>query len=510
MLRHIINRGIHTTSKIQRDISRIPLSEPLTISSVIKESSNNHDFKRESRVTRLSNGIRVCTEPSYGQFVTIGAGIESGCRFENGFPPGTSRIVEKLAFSSSLNFSDRDEILNIIQETSGIVDCQSTRDTFMYAASCHKNGVDKITQIISDSILKPIFTEGELEFAKKNIEFENLDLPEKIEAIEILLNDYIHQAAFQHNTLGYPKFNETSATDKVTLKDIYGYLSRVHTPERIVVGGIGVDHDEFVASVEKHFNVEQSTWKVLSDVVRPNVPELDQSLAQYTGGELRVERDLTKLTIGKPYPNLAHVVIGFEGCSYKDDDFVAFCVLQSLLGGGNAFSAGGPGKGMYSRMYSEVMYRHHWMYTAIANNYSYRDSGLFTVTGSCDPEAINHALIVLIHELLRIPQGADKQELERAKAQLKSQLMMNLEIRPVLFEDMVRQYLGHDERRSPEEYAEKIAKVTNKDIIRVAERMLSTKPSLVGYGDLRKLSKYNLVDQAIATRSVRKLYEEIS
>ena len=34
-------------------------------------------------------------------------------------------------------------------------------------------------------------------------------------------------------------------------------------------------------------------------------------------------------------------------------------MLQNLLGGGNSFSAGGPGKGMYSRLYREVLNRFH-------------------------------------------------------------------------------------------------------------------------------------------------------
>jgi len=32
-------------------------------------------------------------------------------------------------------------------------------------------------------------------------------------------------------------------------------------------------------------------------------------------------------------------------------DVVVECVMDTLLGGGSSFSAGGPGKGMYSRLY---------------------------------------------------------------------------------------------------------------------------------------------------------------
>jgi len=54
-------------------------------------------------------------------------------------------------------------------------------------------------------------------------------------------------------------------------------------------------------------------------------------------------------------PNLAHVVLGLESVSHKDPDFVNACVLNILMGGGGSFSAGGPGKGMYSRLYTRIL-----------------------------------------------------------------------------------------------------------------------------------------------------------
>jgi len=40
-----------------------------------------------------------------------------------------------------------------------------------------------------------------------------------------------------------------------------------------------------------------------------------------------------------PFPNLAHLVIGFSGTPITSEkDFVPFCVLQSLMGGGGSFS----------------------------------------------------------------------------------------------------------------------------------------------------------------------------
>ena len=48
--------------------------------------------------------------------------------------------------------------------------------------------------------------------------------------------------------------------------------------------------------------------------------------------------------------------------------------------------------------------------------------------------------------------------LSRAKEQLKSAMMMNLESKAVVFEDIGRQLLGQDFKMSPEELCEKIGK----------------------------------------------------
>jgi processing peptidase subunit alpha len=132
---------------------------------------------------------------------------------------------------------------------------------------------------------------------------------------------------------------------------------------------------EWLSDIGKElFNPSQTTWSSSPErLLDPNhVPPLDNSLAQYTGGDVRIERDLSQMALGPaPYPNLAHLVVGFQvnkgncinlkciksfkGVSISHADFVPFCVLQSLMGGGGSFSAGGPGKGMFTRLYTEVL-----------------------------------------------------------------------------------------------------------------------------------------------------------
>lgn len=47
----------------------------------------------------------------------------------------------------------------------------------------------------------------------------------------------------------------------------------------------------------------------------------------------------------------------------QEDDFIPFAVLNMMMGGGGSFSAGGPGKGMFTRLYLNVLNR--WVCLAV-------------------------------------------------------------------------------------------------------------------------------------------------
>jgi processing peptidase subunit alpha len=48
--------------------------------------------------------------------------------------------------------------------------------------------------------------------------------------------------------------------------------------------------------------------------------------------------------------------MGFECPGWTTtQEAVTICLLQKLLGGGQSFSAGGPGKGMFSRVYRHML-----------------------------------------------------------------------------------------------------------------------------------------------------------
>ena len=113
---------------------------------------------------------------------------------------------------------------------------------------------------------------------------------------------------------------------------------------------------------------------------------------------MQIDRNLRELMMGPAadsLPEATHVWLGLESVSHQEQaEFVPLCVLQTLMGGGGSFSAGGPGKGMYSRLYLNVLNRHHWAQNASAHNWSYADTGLFGIHGATIPQKLRDLLSV--------------------------------------------------------------------------------------------------------------------
>jgi processing peptidase subunit alpha len=170
--------------------------------------------------------------------------------------------------------------------------------------------------------------------------------------------------------------------------------------------------------------------------------------------------------------------------------------LQQLLGGGSSFSAGGPGKGMYTRLYREVLNRYYWVESAEAFISVFDEVGLIGIDGACAPDSAPSMIRLLIDQLCTLSVlPVSDEELSRAKNMLKSMMMMQLESRLVLCEDLVRQYSTYGFRESPTDLCEKIDRITKEDLMEIAGKMIESAPSIgcVGH-NLSKVPPYEQIE----------------
>ena len=207
--------------------------------------------------------------------------------------------------------------------------------------------------------------------------------------------------------------------------------------------------------------------------------------SHYTGGFLSLPA--LPIPVNLALPRLSHIHLAFEAFPICSDDIYATATLQTLLGGGGSFSAGGPGKGMYSRLYTNVLNQHGWVESCVAFNHSYTDSGLFGISASCNPSKVSQMLEVMCRELqaLTLESGyssLQKEEVDRAKNQLRSSLLMNLESRMVELEDLGRQVQVHGRKVGLKEMCRRIEALTIQDLRRVAKIIVGGLVANIGQG----------------------------
>ncbi|TVY57902.1 Mitochondrial-processing peptidase subunit alpha [Lachnellula cervina] len=475
------------------------------------------------QISSLPNGLRVATEALPGHFSGIGVYIDAGSRYENEYLRGVSHIMDRLAFKSTSKRTS-DEMLETLESLGGNIQCASSRESLMYQSATFNSEVPTTVALLAETIRDPLMTEEEI---AQQVDTAAYEIGEIWSKPELILPELVHMAAYKDNTLGNPLLCPKERLSKINKSTIESYRAAFYRPERMVLAFAGVQHSEALRLAEQYFGDMPKTEAPLlsqmgsetslgsesgsgsQNLVSPSSipPQQSSNLlskipffknmstsapknasvqpytdfspsssdilqpSHYTGGFLTLPA--LPPPINPSQPPLTHIHLAFEALPISSDDIYALATLQTLLGGGGSFSAGGPGKGMYSRLYTNVLNQHGWVESCVAFNHSYTDSGLFGISSSCSPSKVINMLDVMCRELqaLTLDHGysaLQSEEVSRAKNQLRSSLLMNLESRMVELEDLGRQVQVHGRKVGVREMCRKIEELTVQDLRRVA------------------------------------------
>jgi processing peptidase subunit alpha len=456
--------GISSMFSASNDVGGVPLTVPLP---GVEVKSSGSTSAASTELTTLSSGLRVVTENTPGVTTCVGVFVGSGSR--NDTVPGTTHLLEHMAFKTTPSRSHFRTVHEVEHIGANLV-AQAGREEMVYSAETLGEHAPAVLEIMADTLLEPSFMEHEVAEQKDVIRVELEDAKMNTNN---LCTEAAHMAAYGNTGLGCSLMASEKALGGLSSASLKAHMDTILTTGNVVVSASGVDHKEFVASVEKSF------------AALPSGAAPATEAAKYTGGQYAVPADT--------FDGLAHVTLAFEGPSWHDAELIPMCVLHTLMGGGSSFSAGGPGKGMYSRLYTGVLNKHGWVQNATAFNSCYNDSGLFGIYGAAEPRNVPNLVQVLADQLKGMGKGITDEELSRAKNMTMSSVLMNLESKPIILEDMGKQMLCYGKRLTAEEVCSQIEKVSAKDIEKVASQMLKTQLTYAAYGEVHALPRYDQV-----------------
>ncbi|XP_042512962.1 mitochondrial-processing peptidase subunit alpha-like isoform X2 [Macadamia integrifolia] len=374
-----------------------------------------------TRITKLSNGLKIASEDSPGPAACVGLFVDSGSIYEGEKSQGVTHLLERMSFKSTKN-RNHCRIMHDIEATGANVGASASREQMAYSYDTIKTFLPEAVELLVDCIRNPLFLDSELkeQVAKGKAEIEAMSSNPQQFLLESLHLTGYSEPLLNDLRSGYPKV----------------------------------------------------------------VPKTD-----YVGGDFRHRVNSEK----------THVSLAFEvpGGWHQDKDATALTVLQALMGGGGSFSSGGPGKGMHSRLYLRVLNKYPEVETFSAFSSVYNDSGLFGIHLTTESDFVEKAVEVAIDELIAVatPGQVTELELQRAKNSIKSAILINLESRTIVTEDIGRQILTYGCRKPVEHFLIAVDELTLSDLGRLVHKILSSPLTMGSWGDVDRVPSYASVSK---------------
>lgn len=431
----------------------------------------------KTSITTLPNGVKIASETSTNPVASIGLYIDSGTIYETPISVGSTHLLERMAFKSTTNRS----YLRVVREMEAIggnMQATATREHMAYTVDALKTYVPEMVELLIDSVRNPAFLNWEVNEQLQKVKDE---ISEASSNPQLLLIEAIHTAGYS-GALANPFLAPESSINRLNSSILEEFVARNYTAPRIVLAASGVEHEELLSFAKP----------LLSDL--PSVPRSQEPKSVYVGGDYRCQAGSGK----------THIALAFDlsGGWRKDKDGMAMSVLQLLLGGGGAFSAGGPGKGMYSRLYLNVMNEHPEVESFTAFNNIYNNTALFGIQATVVPEFASKAVDIAVRELIAVatPGQVNQVQLDRAKQATKSAILMNLEARNVVSEDIGRQILTYGERKPVEHFLKAVEEITLKDISSLAQKLISSPLTMASHGEVTGVPSYDSVSSKFRSK----------
>jgi predicted Zn-dependent peptidase len=345
--------------------------------------------------SELDSGERVVTERIRNvRSVAIGFWIGAGSRDERNAKAGASHFIEHLLFKGSRSYSAQD-IASIFDRLGGELNAATSREHTVVYARVPDDRLDIAIEVMGDMVFAPLFAELD---AEREVVLEEIAMYE--DTPQEYVHDLISEAVFGRHALGRPVVGSAAVISSISRRSLAAYHRAMYAPGNIVVAAVGnLEHDRLVGLLEQAERKAQEApapRPIRSPLVRPPAPGL------------RFQRKDTEQY---------HVCLAAPGIARSDRRRFVVSLLDAILGGSAS-----------SRLFQEIREKRGMAYSVYTFASQYTDTGQVGLYVGTREDNLRECLDVATEQILDIAAGnlaAD--ELERAKENLKSRIMLSME-----------------------------------------------------------------------------------
>ena len=459
----MVLRKLNCTRKIQYGLRSIRSFHSIT--------------KGPKSVSYLDNGMRIMTYDDTRAMSAVGMFISVGVRCETDGNVGSSAIYDKYIFQSNKKITS-EEFAEDLSFMGNSIAVNNHRECASYIIQCPTYYANQASEVLSAALTSPSFEDAsELQYVKDSL-IEQIPLRSR-DPMAVCF-ELLHQAAFGKKGIGRNAHFSAPEIEKVSAQTMNDFVRTQIQPNRIAIVASGIaDHAAYVDSIQKCFSFATADKSATATPLEKSAYLGGTKMQQNTEAPGSVEKFEEK--------NLTHIGLFYPAPTASHKDIMVVAVIQCILGGGQSFSSGGPGKGMLTKLYREVVCRESWVQSAECVSAAYSDIGLLGVYGSGPHENNKQLLRALMYQMGTIPHRINQYHVDMGKNLLLSQLFLVNDTTMGQLEENGRNLLLFDKVTSYAETAERINAVTYEDVCRVSHEIIQGNPTLSVFGNTEGL-----------------------
>ncbi len=345
-------------------------------------------------LSELDSGMRVVTERVRGvRSVAIGFWIGAGSRDERSAKAGASHFIEHLLFKGSRNYTAH-EIASIFDRLGGELNAATSRENTVVYARVPDDRLELAINVITDMVYTPLFADLD---AERAVVLEEIAMYE--DTPQEYVHDLISEAVFGRHPLGRPVVGEAAIIESISRRSLASYHRAMYAPGNVVVAAVGnLEHDRLLSLLEA------AAGKATEGPRRP----IRSPLVRAPAPGLRFQQKRTEQY---------HVCLAAPGIARSDRRRFVVSLLDAILGGSAS-----------SRLFQEIREKRGMAYSVYTFASQYTDTGQVGLYVATREDNLRECLDIAVEQILDIASGnLTSEELERAKDNLKSRVMLSME-----------------------------------------------------------------------------------
>ena len=399
-------------------------------------------------IITLENGVRIVADPMPGlESASVGVWFKAGAIDETHEEQGIAHLLEHMAFKGTTSRTAK-AIAEEIENIGGYLNASTGYSRTGYYARVLSGDVGTALEILADILKNPLFDAGELDKERQVVIQE---IGEAADIPDDAVMDMLQRLCYGDNALGRPILGTVESVSSHTSERLAAFMARHYKPGELVISASGgIDADHLAKLAEGFFGARKAV---------PNAPRTLKPA--YVGGGEHDPRDIEQ----------THIALAFPGAGLHDPDYFATRIFAEALGGG-----------MSSRIFQSVREDRGLAYSVYSYTDTYDELGSIGAYVGTDGENAAEAVALIAKEIAAMADGATKKEIDRARAMLKSTMLMALESPATRADTAAWQLFSHGRLIPAAEIASRLDAVTLDQVRAVAAKALSGVPSLAIVG----------------------------